>query len=391
MAPASFQNIGWTVGSHCDAHCGHCYSRPERRLSTRPLERRELEVIIARLEALEVRSVNLGGNEPAFTHGPHLGDSQLPWLLERLAEAGIAVGLTTNGTSFRFLHQQHPDSLQTLNDIDFSLDLPWRESHDRHRGAALFDTVIHGIRRCGELGLPCAITTCATRESFVPTTIGAFLDLCRLLDCELRVNILQPVMPRLLEQVPTPEAFYQGFAQLLSRTRCVTLGDACLAAVVGQPIEGCPCGTSSFRIRGRSPQGRIPISPCVYAADFATGDLLTESPAAIVEHAPFASFAHRRQRISRACREADCPWLERCRGGCAARTWLARGDLEARDPYCPLDFQDRHGAPPPLPSPIAWDEAPGLRVHDGYLCTWIGRVHEDHTPERSRIEDFQRP
>jgi radical SAM protein with 4Fe4S-binding SPASM domain len=386
MPSTRFRNIGWTVGSHCDAACAHCYSRPVRGSSGGTLGRGALTHIVARLSDLGVRSVNLGGNEPALTHGPDLADSQLPGLLDALARVGIAVGLTTNGTTARFLLDRHPSLLSTLNDIDFSLDFPRRARHDHHRGARLYRTVVESLRRCRELDIPCAITVCATRENFTPSVLEDFLDLCFVLDCELRVNLLQPVAPAMVERMPSPRAWYEGFALLMAHTDCVTLGDACLAALCGQPTHGCPCGHSSFRIHNRTEDGRVPISPCVYAHAFATGDLLRQDVEAITATKPFALFARRRERLPADCLAEDCPWIERCRGGCASRAWLVHGSLDARDPYCPLVLQRELGTLPPLAPTLA--EAPGMRVHDGYLCTWIGRVRADHRPRTSRLEDF---
>jgi len=388
MSCARFENIGWTVGSHCNARCGHCYSRPTRSGDPGGLDATQLEHIVQRLVAMGARSVNLGGNEPAFTHGPRLEDSQLPWLLARTHQAGLTTGLTTNGTSFHFLADHHPDALATLNDVDFSLDFPTQARHDRHRGIPLFAGVIHGIQRCRELGIPCAIATTATAASFEPDTLAAFLELSRLLGCELRVNTLQPVEPSLLGSMPSPEAWYRGFALLLSQTDCVTLGDACMAAFTGQDAQGCPCGHSSFRIHGPTRDGTVPISPCVYAHAFRGGDLLQQSPESITTAEPFASFAARRRRLPRACRDVDCPWLERCRGGCASRAWLVHGSLEARDPYCPLTYRQLHGALPPLPERVTMARGSGTRVHEGYLCTWIGRPREARELPLRGLSDF---
>ncbi len=388
MSNTLFRNVGWTIGSHCNAHCAHCYSREQRKHQPRGLHEQELERVIAQLVALGVCSVNLGGNEPIFTHGPQLQDSRLPWLLQRLHRAGLAVGLTTNGASFHALHDHHPGALSTLNDIDFSLDFPTQRRHDQHRGAALFSSVIRALQRCRELGIPCAIVTCATRESFTAETIDGFMDLAWLLGCELRVNTLQPVQPALLANMPSRDAFFEGFARLMRHSDCISLGDACLAAVVDLPATGCPCGHSSFRVQGRSADGCVPLSPCVYSHDFRTGDLLEDPAQAIVQSEPFTRFGARRRRVPRACQEADCPWLEACRGGCASRAWLVHGSLETKDPYCPLDYQRDHGRPPALPTPLSIAQTAGQRVHDGYLCTWIGRPRPDYQPTRSDLEHF---
>jgi radical SAM protein with 4Fe4S-binding SPASM domain len=373
VADPIFRNVGWTVGSHCNAHCAHCYSRGVREGAARFLDEMEMDRIIAQLAALGVRTVNLGGNEPIYTHGPDPRQSRLPRLLGKLAAAGLPVGLTTNGVTFRELRQHHPEALAWLNDVDFSLDWPAREEHDAARGAPLFDLVVDSIRRCGELGLPCSITVCATRENFTAPTIAGFLDLAGRLGCELRVNMLKPVEPYLLARMPTRDQFYAGFAQLMAATDCLTQAEGCLTAFTASGAAGCPCGLRSFRINGKTAAGTVPVGPCIYAHAFRDGDLLTQDLADIVAGPEFMRFTRRARELPRACREVDCPHLETCRGGCTARTWFVHGSLDAKDPYCPLDHLADHGARPPLPVAPPVGLADTLRVHDDYLCTWIGR------------------
>ena len=373
MPEHSFRNVGWTVGSHCNARCSHCYSRQVRQDPERYLERAEALRIIAQLVALGVRTVNIGGNEPIFTHGPDPGRSLLPSLLLDLAEAGLAVGVTTNGVTFERLSRHHPEALAVLNDVDFSLDMPWREPHDAARGEPLFDLVLASIRRCRELGLPCSLTVCATRENFTAPAIDAFLALAGELGCELRVNTLKPVEPRLLPRMPTRDQFFHGFARLMAATDCLTLAESCLTAFTGTGGAGCPCGLRSFRINGKTAEGTVPVGPCIYAHAFRGGDLLPQELGDVVAGPGFERFTRRCRELPRACREADCPWLASCRGGCAARAWYASGDLDAKDPYCPLDYLAEHGQRPPLPVAPAVGLGGALRVHDDYLCTWIGR------------------
>src|SRR5262249_36715248 len=57
------ENIGWTLGNDCPYRCTHCYSMSARRKGMN-LERWMIDRIVDQLVALEVETVNLGGNEP---------------------------------------------------------------------------------------------------------------------------------------------------------------------------------------------------------------------------------------------------------------------------------------------------------------------------------------
>lgn len=368
------RNIGWTVGNYCNAACGHCYSWKIRKNSKAFLCESDVDHIIDQLRRLEVGTVNLGGNEPIYTHGPDIKNTLLPYIIRALTKANIPVGLTTNGISFAYLERHDRDALMMINDIDFSLDSPFEREHNLNRRTKLYRLAIRAIRRSLEIGIDCSVVTCGMRRNFDQEHLSAFLALTKLLGSEFRVNILKPVEPVLLAEMPTSEQFYEGFSFLIRNTRCLTLGESCLTAVIKAGAEGCPCGTTSFRINGKTDDGKIPVSPCVYSHNYMTGDLLRDDIFDIIASPSFAAFANRRTEIPRACRDSDCGFLDRCRGGCASRSLFVYGNLDSKDPYCPQEYMTRHGSLDlPEHLEIGCDNA--IRVHDNYLCTWIGKVN----------------
>jgi radical SAM protein with 4Fe4S-binding SPASM domain len=369
----TFANIGWTVGNHCNARCGHCYSWQVRKDSDEFLTESDVDQVISQLVRLGVETVNLGGNEPIYTHGPALRDTLLPYIIETLATNNIPVGLTTNGVSFWYLNKFHPDTLALVNDIDFSLDSPDKGEHDLNRGVALYDFVIEQIQTCRSLDIDCSIISCGMRATFTPAVLDDFLSICAALDCEFRINTLKPVEPTLIAQMPTRSQFYDGFAFLMQNSECITLGESCITAFTQSGDAGCPCGTTSFRINAKDAEGRISLNPCVYGHDFKTGDLLSDDILEIVVGTEFERFSRRRSELPRACRESGCDYLETCRGGCTARSYLVHGTLDERDPYCPQQHIDEVGLRPGLPERPHVGLSDGIRVHDHYLCTWIGK------------------
>jgi radical SAM protein with 4Fe4S-binding SPASM domain len=371
---SSFENIGWTVGNHCNARCGHCYSWKVRKDSSEFLNKSDVIRIVDQLSRLGVKTVNLGGNEPIYTHGPAIRETILPFIIRTLRDANIPVGLTTNGVTFTYLDEHHREELMMINDIDFSLDSPFEDEHDANRGNKLHGLVLNAIQRSRSLGIDCSVIACGMRANFDEFHLEAYLALTKLLGSEFRINTLKPVEPVLLGEMPTAEQFYAGFTYLMNRSHCVTLGESCLTAFTETGSAGCPCGTTSFRINAKTKDGRVPINPCVYMHEFKVGDLLTEDIHDIVSSEQFRSFAGRRNNLPKECRESDCEYIERCRGGCTARSYLVHGDLDSKDPYCPRDFVAESGAAPDLPKRPDIGCHHGIRVHDNYLCTWIGEV-----------------
>ena len=381
MTEHHFENIGWTVGNHCNASCGHCYSWKVRKDSSEFLTHADVDRVVEQLVRLGIKTVNLGGNEPIYTHGADIRQTILPYIIRTLSEANLPVGLTTNGASFFYLDKNHHDELLLINDIDFSLDSPFAVEHDLNRGARLHRLVVKCIQRSVELGIDCSVITCGMRANFDKDYLSTFLALTKMLGSEFRINTLKPVEPTLIDEMPTPGQFYEGFSFLMDNTSCITLGESCLTAFTGAGTTGCPCGTSSFRINAKTRDGRIPINPCVYAHEYKAGDLLTEDIFDIIESPSFAAFGDRRRDIPQTCRDSNCDFLETCRGGCTSRAYLVNGTLDSKDPYCPQDYVDQFGRPDlPVEPEIGCYE--GIRVHDNYLCTWIGQVNDDFVDER---------
>lgn len=154
----------------------------------------------------------------------------------------------------------------------------------------------------------------------------------------------------------------------------VEVSEPPLTALIGSPSEqGCPCGRASFRIHSITPDGTIPVSPCVYLHDYKTGDLLVDDLPDIIASPQFAAFRRRAAHPEAIPGCADCALITTCRGGCAARAYLHHAHATGRralfvpDPYCPRDT----GPDQPLPAHLPTHDGPRL-VHMDYLCTWIG-------------------
>lgn len=389
---SSFENIGWTVGNHCNATCGHCYSWKVRKDSREFLTKSDVDRVVSQLKSLGVKTVNLGGNEPIYTHGPNIRETILPYIVRTLHENGIPVGLTTNGVSFTYMDEHFPEELKLINDIDFSLDSPFEKEHNANRGNKLYKLTVEAITRSLSLGIDCSVITCGMKANFDESYLSAFLQLTKLLGSEFRVNTLKPVEKTLLDDMPTAQQFYEGFAYLMRNTKCITLGESCVGAIADAGTSGCPCGTTSFRINAKTKDGKIPINPCVYMHEFKAGDLLTEDIHDIVASPQFRSFAARRHDIPKVCRDSNCSYLERCRGGCTARAYLVTGTLDSKDPYCPQEYVDSLGHEPPIPKRPSIGCDHGFRVHDNYLCTWIGEANRDFTHEKFHtLEQYYEP
>jgi radical SAM protein with 4Fe4S-binding SPASM domain len=369
----AIQNIGWTLGNDCPYRCKHCYSMSARRKG-QDLSRAVVDRVVDQLIANGIETVNLGGNEPIFTNGMNIRESLLPYIITRLTEARILVGLTTSGVSAVQLERHHPNVFAMLNDCDVSFDSPNEQEHNKNRGSSIFREAIQALELCQRYDIDRTVIMCAMGWNFDRERLAQLVALAKAHDANVRINPIKTVEASHLALKLTPEQYYDGFSFLMEQCSVVDLGEPPLATMTRSAgARGCPCGRTSFRIHAITPEGEIPVSPCVYLHDYKCGNLVTDDLYDIIHSPAFKTFRRRNRNAERIPGCEGCDVLDFCRGGCAARAYLAGAHskgtsaLFSQDPYCPKQFDGRWTFPQ---NPQIED----IRlVHQNYLCTWIGR------------------
>jgi radical SAM protein with 4Fe4S-binding SPASM domain len=368
------RNIGWTLGNDCPYRCTHCYSMSAREKGMN-LTPEIIERIVNQLALNGVETVNLGGNEPLFTNGPNPKATLLPSIIDQLTAKGIRVGLTTSGVTLIHLERDHKEAFLKLNDVDVSFDSPYKEEHNNNRGANLFTNAVRTAELCRDYGIEHTVIMCAMSWNFTDDRIRALVNIAKGLGANIRINTLKPVEPKHMDAALSVEQFYNGFSLLMNLCDQVDLGEPPLATVTNyENAKGCPCGRTSFRIHSITPDGEIPVSPCVYLHDYKTGNLAVDDLYDIVRTPQFKTFRRRNAHPEAVLGCDGCSVIESCRGGCAARSYLynlhktGNRSLFVKDPYCPKDTNPCQVFPhkPKLPDDLHL-------VHRDYLCTWIGR------------------
>ncbi|MBI5220655.1 MAG: SPASM domain-containing protein [Candidatus Liptonbacteria bacterium] len=338
------------------------------------LSRTMVDRVVDQLATNGIKTVNLGGNEPLFTSGLDSSKTLLPYIISSLVGRRILVGLTTAGITINYIATRHPDAFDLLNDVDVSIDSPFEQEHNENRGASLFGKACAALRRCQEAGMEHTVVMCGMFWNLSDRHIDGLVELARRTGSNVRINFIKPTEPRHMNLLPSPELFYRATERLLGQCGPVELGESLLSTLIKGTGNGCPCGTKSFRIHSITPNGKIPVSPCVYMHDYRVGDLLVDDLYDIVRLPQFRAFRQRLANPEKIQGCAQCDHLATCRGGCAARAYLttsARGDLFVQDPYC---FQRLTSGTPRLlhdESPASQVTVEKTLVHRDYLCTLI--------------------
>lgn len=372
--PIDIRNIGWTLGNDCPYRCNHCYSMAAREkgmnFSTEIIDR-----VVSQLALNGVEMINLGGNEPLFTNGLNPRDTLIPYIIKSLVDRDIRVGLTTSGVTLIYLERDHNEAFRLLNDIDISFDSPYEGEHNKNRGAPLFKQAVRCLELCKQYGIDHTIIVCGMSWNFTEDRLRALVELAKRYDANIRINPIKPVELSHMSTALTPQQYYAGFSLLMKLCDQVDLGEPPLACVTNHGAgKGCPCGRTSFRIHSITPDGKIPVSPCVYLHDYKTGNLVEDNLYDIVRSDQFKSFRRRNAHpeVVPGCK--GCNLIGICRGGCAARSYLHHAHetgertLYVKDPFCPKEFGQGYDFPqkPSIPTDMHL-------VHMDYLCTWIGK------------------
>lgn len=376
MGISTIENIGWTIGNDCPYRCPQCYSAIVRNKG-RELTKREIDRIIGQIISLNIKNTNIGGNEPIFTNGVDIKKTLLPYIIRSLYDVGITIGLTTAGITMTCLEKFYPETLTFLNDVDVSLDSPFSDEHNANRGALLYNHAIKALEICNDYGISHTIVMCGMNWNLSDRHVDELVKLSKKYKAFVRINFIKPTEPEHLRRMPTAQTYFKATQRLLSQCRIVEMGESIISAAAHLPNDGCPCGTKSFRIHSITPDGKVPISPCVYAHDYKVGDLLQDDLYDIIASLPFQDFQSRREKPQRIEGCGDCQYLETCRGGCAARAYLTEKlksgniDLYIPDPYCLRNAEDIDKSVPLFKQIEISHEDGTILVHKNYLCTLI--------------------
>lgn len=168
----------------CQCRCRHCGIDFYKKEKDKELTHEELLKLIEDLGALACQEVHLFGGEPLIY-------PDLPALVRHTRKNSMKSTLDTNGL---LLDEAMLLSLKEagIDQIGVSLDSPIPEKHDEIRAMpGLFAKAVEGVRLCVRHGIPCYISTVATKENLRNDEMRDMLRLAESLGTKVR--ILAPI------------------------------------------------------------------------------------------------------------------------------------------------------------------------------------------------------
>jgi len=298
-------SLGLGLTNECNLACSFCYRDPTR------ADRLSLEQVQSVMEALPVRSVNLGTGE----NGMH---PEFKVILAYLRTRQIKLTITSNGHSVAVLEDE---DLRAFHDIEFSLDYPTQAEQDAHRGAGNWELIQQQAMRCVRLGVPVTIIAVMMKSNYL--RLADVAQVAKRFGAPLRVNVYQSVRSDIYAL--TYEEYWQGFRRLFQSTDVIAIGEPLVRAMAGLPPLAGGCGVGTVRVTPRAT-----TQPCVYWPGAGQPlNELTLAGTAILNSAPF----EQARTLPEACR--PCEFRVTCHGGCAGRRRL-QAALAQPDFYCPI-------------------------------------------------------
>lgn len=152
--------------SGCNLRCITC---SYRHASENELTIEEYGLLAAELGSLGLRTVVYSGGEPLLR-------PDLRMICERFRAVGARQTLLTNGL---LLRKRIPEIGEFLEEVIVSLDGPDRQTHDRIRGVASFETILDGIGETLRMQNPPAISIRCVVQKANFRTIGRMIDVAR--------------------------------------------------------------------------------------------------------------------------------------------------------------------------------------------------------------------
>ena len=315
--------IIWIFTATCNLDCVHCYTYRFRKL--RELKLEEKLRLAKDIGESGVEYVNLTGGEPLIH--PHL-----PVLLETLHEYNVEKSVVTNATTVKdnVVEKLH----RTETQVYVTIEGP-REVHDKIRGKGAYDLATRGVevlkRKLG------SIYIVATVNKINYEKVHEVVDYAVSVDAE-GVALL-PVMPsgKALQTKTyiTAEEYLKALNTAWSRAReyGVELSAWCTpwAPLLKRDIGFWFCREMSGM--DVDPAGNVLLCDIL---DFVITNVRDKS---VLE--AFKEFKNHDlvkgvsnpSRLPSTCKTCTIAWG--CRGGCFARSYIARGDLNTGDPLCP--------------------------------------------------------
>ncbi|MDO4304624.1 MAG: radical SAM protein, partial [Bacillota bacterium] len=330
----------WEVTMGCNMRCGHCGSSCAEPLEDE-LNTEEALSLCDQIAELGLRWVTLSGGEP-------LTRKDIPLLVERLSDKGVAVNIITNGW---LLEREMAQKLKEsgISTVAISID-GTPEIHDRIRRKGAFEHARKAFLTMKELGIQTGAVTTITKQNIsILKELKEELIGMGVKSWQVQLGLPMGNMKERPDWILEPEQirdiidFCYGTAK---EGRIGIFPADCIGYYTKKELEikrisyrsnmvsiwdGCNAGIRGF---GILQNGDILGCTSIRSGEYIEGNIRKRSLREIWEDE--GSFAWRRKmtkdQLSGACK--TCIYGSKCLGGCPNTRLTMNGDIYSENQYC---------------------------------------------------------
>ena len=325
MRMSSLDTIIWLVTGKCNLACKHCYASMYKNESDLPLE--AVKKVISDASEIGVRHIHYTGGEP-------LSRKDIDAILAYTLDNGIRTSIFSN---LILISESFVKKLARWNvKIYTSVDAPSKDVFEKIRGEGTWNKMLNGLMLLLEAGIEphVNITISEVNWPYIGETISF------LLSKGIESISLIPAMPvgRALENdiYVRAEHFKLAVLQALEIAReqgiVVPIWCAPFIGIITEEPYFSYRNCRDWNVMDITPSGRVVLCDVLnIEITNLRENGLGEAYQSLITH-PLYKKAIKPQ-LKGPCK--TCSIRNECRGGCYARAFLIRGDLNAPDPLCP--------------------------------------------------------
>lgn len=326
LIPSAPLTINWAVTNRCNFRCSHCYSRND---VTEELGFDVVSMIVKKLSAARVFSINFGGGEPLLR-------KDLLKVARFAADSGLAVSMNSNG----FLIDK--ETARRLKEggfgkVGISIDSPKPEVHDRFRGIkGSHGRALAALGHLKEAGIETSISSviCKINIDDVEGLIGMAQSsgVSNINFHNFKCSGLGFANKDILDLSPREwKDFYLKAIALKGTVKDlrISLEDPIIALLDHKEgdslVKGSVCGKLSLNFKSNGD-----ITPCGFIP-IVIGNICGDDLIEVWDKSPVLE--KMRNKIPKG-KCLSCKSHSECLGGCTARTLALTGDMNNPDPHC---------------------------------------------------------
>ncbi len=328
----NLERIFMEVTAKCNFYCKHCYMSAGKNIDTK------MELTLDEIKDIIRQADDMGVFRIDFTGGEVFVRNDIKEILRFASDNFMITNIFTNGYALTEEICNYLASLGNIKIVFISLDDMDPKSHDEFRGMpGSFDRIVDGVMQLKKLGIRPVMNITLNKNN--SQYIKKIIDFCRnTLGVECRVA---PIL-----YVGRGKCFEDDSVDMdvIVNTMDYSIGDF-LDLPFGEGINEMEqnfnepsCGVGHKMIYIRS-NGEICLCPTLSSREseeFELGNVRAHSIAHIWQ------YSEKLNRFRNSfCKNRDCMYLPKCKGGCRSRAYLHNKNLNDVDTIVCNYFENR--------------------------------------------------